>query len=56
VFDNSRVIAEMGSVPEPFSKYCFPLMKFSRENHFQYPYKDWPATGVTEAHAHGATR
>jgi thioester reductase-like protein len=56
VFDNSRVIAEMGSVPEPFSKYCFPLMKFSRENHFQYPYKPWPATAATEAHAQGAAR
>jgi hypothetical protein len=31
-------------------------MKFSRENHFQYPYKPWPATGVTEAHAQGAAR
>jgi thioester reductase-like protein len=59
VFDNSRVIAEMGSVPEPFSKYCFPLMKFSRENHFQYPYKDWPADSAkssTEAHPQGAAR
>jgi thioester reductase-like protein len=59
VFDNSRVIAEMGSVPEPFSKYCFPLMKFSRENHFQYPYKPWPAESTktdAEAHAHGAAR
>jgi thioester reductase-like protein len=56
VFDNSRVVAEMGSVPEPFSKYCFPLMKFSRENHFQYPYRDWPAAATTEAHAQGARR
>jgi len=59
VFDNSRVIAEMGSVPEPFSKYGFPLMKFSRENHFQYPYKEWPAAPAksdAEAHAQGAAR
>ena len=56
VFDNSRVVAEMGSVPEPFSKYCFPLMKFSRENKFQYPYKSWPAAAGTEAQARSAAR
>jgi thioester reductase-like protein len=56
VFDNSRVIAEMGSVPEPFSKYCFPLMKFSRENHFKYPYKEWPASDSAETRAQGAAR
>ncbi len=37
VFDNSRVVAEMGRAPAPFSKYCYPLLKFSRENHFEYP-------------------
>ncbi len=42
VFDNSRVVAEMGRAPEPFSKYCYPLLKFSRENHFAYPYREWP--------------
>ncbi len=56
VFDNSRVVAEMGSVPEPFSKYCFPLMKFSRENKFQYPYKAWPVAATTEAQARSAAR
>jgi hypothetical protein len=45
VFDNSRVVAEMGRTPEPFSKYCYPLLQFSRDNHFSYPYKQWPATG-----------
>src|SRR3984885_693153 len=41
VFDNSRVVAEMGRVPEPFSKYCYPLLKFSRDHRFTYPYKPW---------------
>jgi thioester reductase-like protein len=44
VFDNSRVVAEMGRVPEPFSKYCYPLLKFSRDHHFNYPYAPWPGT------------
>jgi thioester reductase-like protein len=43
VFDNSRVVAEMGRAPERFSKYCYPLLKFSRENHFQYPFQEWAA-------------
>jgi len=43
VFDNARVVAEMGRAPEPFSKYCYPLLRFSRANHFHYSYKDWPA-------------
>ena len=42
VFDNSRVVAEMGAKPAPFSKYCFPLLKFSRETKFAYPYREWP--------------
>ncbi|HVB36705.1 MAG TPA: SDR family oxidoreductase [Candidatus Acidoferrales bacterium] len=43
VFDNSRVVAEMGRKPAPFSQYCFPLLKFTRDHRFAYPYQDWPA-------------
>jgi long-chain acyl-CoA synthetase len=43
VFDNSRVVAELGRKPAPFSKYCYELMRFSRENNFQYSYRDWPS-------------
>ena len=42
VFENSRIVAEMGRAPEPFSKYCYPLLRFSREHHFSYPYEPWP--------------
>jgi UDP-glucose 4-epimerase len=42
VFENSRVAAEMGRAPDPFSKYCYPLLQFSRDHHFSYPYKAWP--------------
>ena len=44
VFDNSRVVQEMGRAPEPFSKYCYPLLKFSRDYHFNYPYLPWPGS------------
>ena len=43
VFDNSRVVEEMGTAPEKFSSYAYPLLKFSRENKFKYPAKPWPA-------------
>jgi thioester reductase-like protein len=43
VFDNSRVVGELGVTPAPFSEYSFPLLKFSTENHFTYRYQEWPA-------------
>ncbi|HEV2288952.1 MAG TPA: SDR family oxidoreductase [Candidatus Acidoferrales bacterium] len=48
VFDNTRVVSEMGCTPDPFSKYCYPLLKFSRENHFTYPYRSWPQEAAQE--------
>jgi hypothetical protein len=42
VFDNSRVVAEIGEVPAKFSTYAFPLLRFCRENKFRYPAKPWP--------------
>ena len=42
VFDNTRVTTELGRKPVPFSQYSFPLLKFSREGNFTYPYQDWP--------------
>ncbi len=45
VFDNSRVIAELGGeAPAKFSTYAYPLLKFSRENKFHYPAKPWPGS------------
>jgi nucleoside-diphosphate-sugar epimerase len=43
VFDNTRVTSELGRRPVPFSEYSFPLLKFSRENNFEYRYQPWPA-------------
>ncbi len=44
VFDNTRVTQELGRSPVPFSQYSYPLLKFSRETNFTYPYRDWPTT------------
>jgi len=43
VFDNTRVTAELGRKPVPFSRYSYPLLRFSQETNFRYPYQDWPA-------------
>lgn len=45
VFDNTRITGETGKKPAPFSTYSYPLLKFSREGNFTYPYKDWPEDG-----------
>ena len=42
VFDNSRVVSELGRRPVPFSQYSYPLLKFSKENDFAYKYQGWP--------------
>jgi thioester reductase-like protein len=49
VFDNSRVVAETGRSPAPFSQYCYPLFKFSKEHRFTYPYRPWPGESAAEA-------
>ena len=43
VFDNTRVTSELGRKPAPFSQYSLPLLRFSREHNFTYPYQPWPA-------------
>jgi len=42
LFDNTRVTTELGCKPVPFSQYSYPLLKFSRETDFTYPYQEWP--------------
>jgi len=54
VFDNARVVDEMERAPERFSKYCYPLLRFSRDNHFAYPYRDWPGPAVPVREASAA--
>jgi len=42
VFDNSRVVQEMGETPAKFTSYAYPLLQFSRANKFKYPVEPWP--------------
>src|SRR5712692_5607742 len=49
VFDNSRVVAELGDSPARFSSYAFALLQFSRANKFKYPAKAWPEDAARSA-------
>jgi thioester reductase-like protein len=42
VFDNTRIVTEMGRRPKAFSEYCYPLLRFARESNFSYEYRDLP--------------
>jgi thioester reductase-like protein len=46
VFDNSRVVQEMGEEPAKFSSYAYPLLQFSRANKFKFPAKPWPSNAT----------
>ena len=48
VFDNARVVSELGRRPAPFSAYCYPLLRFSRENNFLYNYRSWPSNAAAQ--------
>jgi long-chain acyl-CoA synthetase len=54
VFDNTRATTELGRKPVPFSQYSFGLLRFSRENHFVYKYRDWPSDAALAPAARGA--
>jgi thioester reductase-like protein len=42
VFDNSRVVEELGEAPRPFDQYALGLLRFAQDGKFNYPYQPWP--------------
>jgi thioester reductase-like protein len=42
VFDNTRVVSELGERPAPFSSYASRLLDFAVDHDFSYPYRPWP--------------
>jgi nucleoside-diphosphate-sugar epimerase len=42
VFDNRRVVEELGVAPKPFSAYAPHVLDFALEHGFAYPYLPWP--------------
>ena len=43
VFENTRIVSSFGHAPASFPTYCAPLLKWSLEHKFRYPYRDLPA-------------
>lgn len=43
VFDNRRIVSELGEAPAAFSEYAYPLLRFAVDGGFKYPYRAWPA-------------
>lgn len=44
VFDNTRVVAELGDGPPPFTDYAAELLRYAREVGFRYPYAPLPSS------------
>jgi thioester reductase-like protein len=42
VFDNARVVEELGEAPVPFDRYAYALLQFALRNRFTYPHVSWP--------------
>jgi thioester reductase-like protein len=42
VFDNARVVSELGEAPMPFGDYGSHALDFALEHDFTYPYRPWP--------------
>ncbi|MDH5671023.1 MAG: SDR family oxidoreductase [Myxococcales bacterium] len=42
VFDNRRVVEELGAAPMPFGSYGSATLEFAIENDFRYPTRPWP--------------
>ncbi len=43
VFDNQRIVTELGEAPARFESYAHGLMRFAMDTDFTYPYRPWPA-------------
>jgi thioester reductase-like protein len=42
VFDNTRVVTELGEAPRPFDEYAYALLRFALDGKLTYPYTPWP--------------
>jgi thioester reductase-like protein len=48
VFDNARVVNELGEAPASFERYASPLLDFAVDNNLAYPYAPWPEGSAPE--------
>jgi hypothetical protein len=54
VFDNTRVVSELGVAPAPFTDYCAELYAWAKSARFEYPYVPLPASIARDAVATGS--
>ena len=54
VFDNTRVLAELGTEPTPFTQYAGDLYRYAKSVKFNYPAVPLPARARAESSAHEA--
>lgn len=47
VFDNGRVVGELGFAPAPFTRYCAALYRYAREHDFSFPATELPPEALT---------
>ncbi len=52
VFDNARIVKELGETPVPFTEYCGGLYEWAKRNRFTYPYETLAPEAVS-ALSHG---
>ncbi len=43
VFDNERIVSELGEAPVPFTGYCAELYRWAKRHDFEYPYRPLPS-------------
>jgi nucleoside-diphosphate-sugar epimerase len=51
VFDNTRVVRELGEPPVPFTTYCGDLYAWAKQKNFEYPYRALSAATAQRASA-----
>jgi nucleoside-diphosphate-sugar epimerase len=51
VFDNTRVVKELGEAPVPFTTYCGDLYAWAKQKSFEYPYRALSAGTAQRASA-----
>jgi nucleoside-diphosphate-sugar epimerase len=49
VFDNARVVEELGESPAPFTEYCAELYSWAKSVRFEYPYVPLPDSIARDA-------
>lgn len=47
VFDNRRIVEELGEAPPPFGAYASPLLEYAVDGGFSYPYRPWPENAAS---------